>query len=175
MKKNHILNISFSALFCAIICILAQNAIQLHGMPLTLQTFAVALCGYLLGVKRGICSVLAYILLGLIGIPVFSGFKGGIQTLFGISGGFIIGFIFLCLFCAFAQNKQKPILKVVCSALGLILCHVLGVVWLAVVSNTNILSAFLTASAPFILKDAVLIVLAYFIAKTVLKRTDIFK
>ena len=95
IMKKRILNITFAALFTAITAALSQAAIPTpFGVPLTLQTFAVALCGYVLGIKWGLASIITYILLGVFGVPVFSGFKGGAQVLFGATGGFIFGFLF---------------------------------------------------------------------------------
>lgn len=177
MKKGkRIANLTVSAVFCAVICVTAQITVSSpFALPFTLQTFGVALCGYLLGVKRTLYSVGAYILLGIIGIPVFAGFGGGIQTLFGHSGGFIIGFLGLGIFCALANTTKSRVLKIIYSVSGLILCHISGVIWLAVISHTNIFASFLTASAPFILKDAVFVLLAFIVAKIILKRTNVFK
>ena len=98
MKENtrkRTLNLIMAALFTAITAVLSQTAIPTpFDVPLTLQTFAVALCGYALGVKWGLASIATYILLGVCGVPVFSGFKSGAQVLFGATGGFIFGFLF---------------------------------------------------------------------------------
>ncbi len=170
-RKQQLTEIAISSLFTAIICILAQIAILTPwGVPFTLQIFAVSLCGYLLGIKKAICSVLAYILLGLIGIPVFSGFKGGIHTLFGITGGFLFGFLAIALFCGIAKNVEKPHFKIILSVLGVIICHLCGTVQLSIVSKSNILSAFVTASLTFILKDFLLVFLALFISKPINNR-----
>ena len=82
-KKTRTQKMILAALFTAVIAVLSQTAIPTpFDVPLTLQTFAVALCGYTLGIKWGVASVAAYILLGAVGVPVFSGFKGGAQVLF---------------------------------------------------------------------------------------------
>ena len=98
--KKRTLRLITAALFTAITAVLSQTAIPTpFDVPLTLQTFAVALCGYVLGVKWGLASIAAYILLGTVGVPVFSGFRGGVQVLFGATGGFIFGFLFLTGLC----------------------------------------------------------------------------
>ena len=87
--RKRTLNLTLAALFTAVTAVLSQTAIPTpFDVPLTLQTFAVALCGYTLGIKWGLASILTYILLGTAGVPVFSGFRGGVQVLFGATGGF---------------------------------------------------------------------------------------
>lgn len=169
--KPKLAEVALSALFVAIICVLAQIIIPTPwGVPFTLQIFAVCLCGYLLGVKIAVTSVGAYILLGIIGIPVFSGFKGGIHALFGITGGFIFGFLAVAFFCGIARNTTKKYLKFIFSAVGIAVCHILGVLQLSLVSKSGFFASFVTASLPFILKDVILIFAAYFVAKILEKR-----
>ena len=172
--KSKLSNIAVSALFTAIICVLAQiSVLTPWGVPFTLQIFAVSLCGYILGVKQTLTSVLAYIFLGIMGVPVFSNFKGGIHTLFGISGGFILGFIALGVFCGIAKKLKKEYLKIILGICGVLICHLFGTVQLAIISKTNLLSAFITASLPFILKDLLLLIAAFYISKIINKRFKI--
>ena len=86
-------------MFAAVIAVLAQIAIPLpSGVPVTLQTFAVALTAVVLGARLGSLSTLIYILLGAAGAPVFTGFYGGLGAIVGKTGGFIWGFLFLAFF-----------------------------------------------------------------------------
>ena len=91
MKKSF--NITVSALFTATVCILSQVAFVTPSVPLTLQTFAIALCGFILSAKWSVISVASYIAVGSLGLPVFSAFKGGIQVVLGPTGGFLFGFL----------------------------------------------------------------------------------
>ena len=100
MKKNRTIYMILAALFTALMAVFAQIQIPTPFFPITLQTFAIAICGYTLGVKFSLFSVFAYILLGVAGAPVFSGFCGGFHHISGPAGGFVIGFPFLVLFCA---------------------------------------------------------------------------
>ena len=86
-------DITAISLMAALMCILAPFSLPIGPIPLSLSTFAVYLAAGLLGKKRGTMAVLIYILLGAIGLPVFSGFSGGIQKLFGVTGGYIIGYL----------------------------------------------------------------------------------
>ena len=82
-----------------VLAIAAQISIPLpNGVPLTLQTFTVAMIGFCLSTNKGLKTILTYLLLGVIGIPVFASGKAGFGTLFGLTGGFILGFILLVLF-----------------------------------------------------------------------------
>ena len=84
------------AMFTAVLSVLSVLQIPMpSGVPLTLQTFAVALCGAVLGAWSGPASVALYVAVGAVGIPVFAGMKGGIAVLVGPTGGFLFGFLFL--------------------------------------------------------------------------------
>ncbi|MBQ6825711.1 MAG: biotin transporter BioY [Clostridia bacterium] len=173
--KKHIHNIILSALFTAIIALLSQISIQSpFGVPITLQTFAVAFCGYFLGAKWSMLSVIAYIFTGAVGIPVFSQFKGGLSSLFGLSGGYIIGFLFLSLFCGFCRKNPNTLKNITLSASGLMLCHLIGILWLLIVSKGDILSSFAIGSLFFVLKDIISLILAYISSKIIIKRIPKF-
>lgn len=98
-------------MFAAVLAVMSQIAIPMpSGVPMTLQTFAVALAGAVLGWKLGALSALVYLLLGAAGVPVFSGMSGGLGVLLGKTGGFIFGFIFMALLCGLgAAQKNKGI------------------------------------------------------------------
>ena len=82
-----------TALMAALLCVLAPITIPVGPIPLSLATFAVYMAGAVLGAKRGIAAVALYLLIGMTGIPVFSGFTGGIQRLAGVTGGYLIGYL----------------------------------------------------------------------------------
>lgn len=163
--KQNTVNIALAALFTAIIALCSQIAIPLPThVSVTLQTFAVALCGYALGAKWGTASVAVYILLGVFGVPVFTGFKGGAQAIAGFTGGFIYGFILYVLLCGLAVKFKNKLLTAVLSLAGLAVLHILGTVHYALLSNISFFKAFLMVSAPFLIKDIVSMVLAYSVA-----------
>ncbi len=170
MKNSKLTQTVFIGLFAALIAVCSQ--IQIPGaVPFTLQTFAIFLAAGLLGGKRGTVSVLIYILIGAIGLPVFAGFKGGIGALFGTTGGYIIGFIFTMLFMwlfehFFIKGKGKKIIPLgISMVIGLIICYAFGTAWFIIVyTNTKepigIGSALSLCVFPFIIPDAVKIALA---------------
>lgn len=168
MKKTLIL--VRIALFSAILAILAQITIPLPtGVPITLQTFAAALCGYCLNAKQGCASVAVYLMLGAVGVPVFSGFQGGISRLIGPTGGFLIGFIFLAWFCGI--NSEKKPLRIFLGMIGLILCHLTGALQYALLMNIGFGQSLLTVSVPFLIKDVISVAAAFFVSLAVSRVT----
>jgi len=156
---------AISALFTAVIAVVSQISFMTPlGVPVTFQTFAIALCGYVLGIRAGLASTAVYIFLGAVGLPVFSGFRGGFQHIFGATGGFIFGFLLLTLMCSLGSRYEKKYIKLFCGFVGLILCHIVGVLQFAFVTSGGILEAFVAASLPFVIKDAILIFVAAFIS-----------
>lgn len=92
-KNSNIQNLCLIGLFTAVIVIMAQISIPIpFGVPLTMQTFAITLAGIILGSKNGALSTFIYMLLGAIGLPVFANFTGGLGSLAGPTGGFILSF-----------------------------------------------------------------------------------
>lgn len=162
--------IVYIGMFAAILAILSQISIPMpSGMPITLQTFAVALTGYVLAWKRGTASTLIYILLGAVGVPVFSGLRGGVQVLAGHTGGFIWGFVFMAMLCGIGIMQENKTVGIMIGFIGLAVCHLFGVIQFAVVMEMDVLKSFLLASAPYLLKDAVSVILAYILGYRIRK------
>lgn len=151
-------DITYIAIFSAIISILSIMSIPTPwGVPFTLQTFAISLAGFVLGKKYGTLSVIIYLLLGAIGLPVFSGLSGGISKFVSVTGGFLFGFIFLSFLCG---TK-----KIYYSILGLLICHLLGVIQFSFLTKTNFINSISIVSLPYLIKDLLSIFLAYVISK----------
>lgn len=159
-KQPSVRQLVLAAVFAAMLAVLSQIAFPLpSGIPVTLQTFAVALCGFALGSKPGVLSVSVYLLLGAVGIPVFAGFQGGVGIVFGVTGGFLIGFLPMAALC----GTQK----VSAGLLGLAICHALGVAQFSIVASVPIAQAFVTASLPFLIKDIASVALAPLVARVI--------
>lgn len=155
-----------AAVFCAVIAACAQIVLPMPaGVPMTLQTLAVALCGYCLRWKYALAAVGTYLLLGGIGLPIFSGFGGGFGWLFGPSGGFLLGFLLIAVGCGLSLKKR--ILSLVMGMVGLFLCHCCGVVWHAYITHQSLLQALLVASLPYLWKDLLCVWLAELIANKI--------
>ena len=127
-------DIVYIAVFAVIMAICSWISIP-AAVPFTLQTFGVFIAVGILGGKRGTLSVLVFILLGAIGVPVFAGFSGGIGVLAGTTGGYIIGFLFSAL-VMWAMEKlpgKKAVMQIVSMIVGLIVCYAFGTAWFMIV------------------------------------------
>lgn len=167
MKNKKIYAIAEIGIFVALFIVISQISIPTPFLvPITLQVFIVSLAAFILGVKKSMLALSAYVTLGFIGVPAFAGLGGGASALFGYTGGFIWGFFPLALLCALGKGK----IKILFCTLGLAFCHIIGVLWYSILAKINIFAAFVTMSLPYIFKDAVLLILAYFCAKLINKR-----
>lgn len=167
MQKNSTKMMVLAGMFAAVLAVLSQIQIPLpSGVPLTMQTFAVALIGYVLGWKYGIVSVAVWILMGAVGVPVFSQFNGGPGVLAGATGGFIWGFIIMAALCGSAYRKKTAV-SVVYSLLGLAACHLIGVVQFSAVMKTGMAGSFLLVSLPYLIKDVLSLAAAFAVAKAI--------
>ena len=173
---SHIRVLCYCAIFAAITAVLAQISIPLPGgVPLTLQTLAVMLSGIILGARKGTFSVVIYILLGSIGLPVYAGLKGGLSSLLGPTGGFIMSFwlISLCSGTGFflgrraMMNLKKKALLYIFTLLGIFagvaLNYLAGIMWFALVTGNTAATSVRLCLLPFMLTDTLKILLAAFL------------
>lgn len=168
--KSKIGGITISAMFVAIIAVVSQFSLLTPiGVPITFQVFGVAFCGYLFSPKQSLRVLIIYILIGVVGLPVFSGFKGGANVLFGATGGYIIGFVLLAVLCSFGDKREKRFAKALFGVCGIFACHIIGLGWLVVVSGMKFSLLLFLFEAIFIIKDIVLVAAALFVAKTIRK------
>lgn len=168
------------ALMAAVTCILGplSLAIPISPVPISFTNLAVYFTIYVLGTKKGTISYLIYLLLGLVGLPVFSGFSGGAGKLFGPTGGYLIGFIFMALICGIFIEKwpAKLYLHFVGMILGTAVCYLFGTIWLAFQANMDFSAALAAGVIPFIPGDLVKIIIALLagpIIRKQLKRAEL--
>lgn len=164
LKTKDMVTVSLSA---ALICVCSWIQVP-SAVPFTLQTFAVFLIGATLGAKKGVAATLVYLLLGAVGLPVFSGFQGGIGTLLGATGGYALGFVPSVLIVGICADKCKNKLlpSVLSSVAAIAVCYLIGTLWFAFVyGDGNLTGAFTVCVLPFIIPDAVKITLAMLTAK----------
>lgn len=163
--NSKVTDIVYIGLSAAIIAVCSWISIPLT-VPITLQTMGVVLISGLFGAKRGTLSTLLYILIGAIGVPVFSGFKSGFGVLLGSTGGYIIGFIFTALIVGVVSDKTNKLWALILSmVVGILVCYAFGTGWFAVVyAKTNEPASLATILGwcviPFLIPDAVKIALA---------------
>ncbi|MBQ1335194.1 MAG: biotin transporter BioY [Clostridia bacterium] len=171
----------YIALFAVLIVVCSWIAVPTPmGIPVTLQTFAIFLALGLLGGKRGTLSVIVYILLGVVGLPVFSGFRGGAGVILGTTGGYIIGFIFsaLLFWLITAKLGRKTFIIIIAMVLGLIVCYAFGTAWFVIMyTNTTgpigIIGALSSCVFPFIIPDVIKIALAVLLTNRLSPRLKI--
>lgn len=167
--KNKLQKMVMVAVFAAVMAVLSQISIPLPtGVPVTLQTFAVALCGYVLGLGMGGTALAVYLALGAVGLPVFAGFGGGVGAFLGVTGGFLWGFFVMSLLCGLGARQTRKWLALLLGLVGLLLCDVCGAIQFALVMSTSLSQAFLIACLPYLIKDIVSVVIGYFAAQAIL-------
>lgn len=164
--EKKIVKISISALFSAILAICSWISVPMpSGIALTLQTFGVALCGYILGARTGTAAYIVYLLCGISGLPVFSSFGAGIGKLFGITGGYLWGFTALIITCGFSKKSESMVLRLTVGIFGLFICHICGIIQFSFVSGNSFVKSAVIASTPYIIKDSAMVAAAAFTAK----------
>lgn len=175
MTKNKTLDMVYIAMFTVLIAICSWISIP-TTVPFTLQTFGVFVTVGVLGGKRGSLSVLIYLLLGAIGIPVFAGFTGGMGIVLGSTGGYIIGFL-LSTLLMWGMEKllgKKTWVLALSMVLGLLVCYIFGTIWFMLVYTREtgaigLWTALGWCVFPFVIPDLVKIVLALLICTRLAK------
>lgn len=174
-KKIKAYDIVIIALMSALIAVCSFVAIPVGALPVTLQTFAVFVCVGILGKKRGTASVLIYVLLGIVGIPVFSGFQGGLSVLMGATGGYIVGFLPAVFFSGLIMEKMRRKIPFMIASflVGMVICYICGILWYIFVfsgGKSDFASAFALCVLPYIIPDIIKITLAAVVSGAVRKR-----
>ncbi len=169
-KKLTVYELTKCAMFAALLAICSWITVP-SVIPFTMQTFAVFTMCAVLGTKLSVITVMVYIVLGAIGLPVFSGFRGGVGVLIGATGGYIWGFLLTALACGILIDLQKKCGKesktftVLSMLVGLILCYASGTLWYYYVytsknGSTTIWAILCAAVFPYIIPDIIKILLA---------------
>ena len=171
MNTKHL---ALTGLMAAVICILGPISlpIPISPVPVSLGFFAVYLTVYILGMKMGSVSVLIYVLLGFVGLPVFTGFSGGIGKVLGPTGGYIIGYLFMAPIMGFFIDKWKTnyVLIILGMVLGTAVCYLFGTLWLAYQGGMSFSAALAAGVIPFIPADIAKLILAVLAGEPVRRR-----
>ena len=151
-----------TALFAAVICVTAPFSVPFGPVPLSLATFSVLLASYVLGPLYGTLAAGVYLLLGAAGVPVFSGFEGGIQKLTGPTGGYLAGYLALAFAAGLSEipaGSRKPavsfLVRMGGAAAGTAILYAFGTAWFTAVSGTDFRAALGLCVFPFIPGDLV--------------------
>lgn len=168
-------DIVYVALFAVLIAICSWISVP-ATVPFTLQTMGVFLAVGILGGRRGTLSVLVYILLGAVGLPVFAGFTGGVGILLGNTGGYIIGFLFSALVMWGMEHLAGSglVVQAVSMLIGLLVCYTFGTLWFLYLYNKNndpvsIAVVLGWCVIPFLIPDLIKIALSLVISRRIKK------
>lgn len=176
VQKRSTITLVLIGVMAAVTCVLGPLSIPLpvSPVPISLTNFAVYLAVYVLGMQKGTLSYIIYLLIGFIGMPVFSAFSSGPAKLFGPTGGYLIGFIFMALITGYFVDRWTSH-KIICMAgmiLGTIVCYLFGTLWLAYQANMGLGAALAAGVIPFIPGDLAKIIIAMIIGPQLRKRTS---
>lgn len=148
----------------ALMAVCAWLSVPVGQIAVTMQTFGVFLTLLLLGGRKGTLACGVYLLLGTVGLPVFSGFQGGVGVLLSPTGGYLLGFLLMAL-CYWAV--KKPLGDVAALALGLLLCYGCGTVWFYLMYGGSFWAVLLNCVIPYLIPDAIKLFLAIFVSKRI--------
>lgn len=167
MNRMPIKKMVLCALFAALTAVCAQISIPLGAVPVTLQLLPIVLCAALMTPKYATLSNAVYLLMGLVGLPVFAGLGGGAGKLFGVTGGYLIGF----LPCAFLTSLiivkwGKEWYKMAAAmVIGVAVCYAFGTAWFMATKGLGLMATLGICVIPFIPGDCLKIALAVVLAK----------
>ena len=169
-------DMTLTAVIAALLCIAGPLSIAAGPVPLSLATFAVYLAGAILGKKWGTAAVGLYLLIGIIGVPVFSGLSGGFQKLAGVTGGYLVGY----LPCAFltgmgaerAKNEGRKWVLPAMMVLGTVILYGIGTAWFMIQTGNALGAALGLCVLPFLPGDAAKIAAASILAPIVGKAIE---
>ena len=173
MKKNantkpfRTVELAYIAFGAALIAVCAWITIP-FTVPFTMQLFAVFFVLTVLGGRNGTIAIAVYLLLGTIGVPVFSGFKAGFGVLIGMTGGYLVGMLLIgIVYWIVTKLVKATIASELCAfAIGLIMCYIFGTLWFSILNGEmRFLSSLAVCVVPFILPDILKLALAYFVGR----------
>ena len=160
-----------TALMTAVTCILAPLSVPIGPVPISFTNLAIYLSLYLLDWKRGTLSYFLYLLIGFAGLPVFSGFTGGVAKLAGPTGGYIVGFIPMAIIAGIViDHCQKRWIQLLGMIVGTAICYALGTAWFCVQAGYTVSAALAVCVFPFIPADLIKMLIAMTIGPEIRKR-----
>lgn len=151
-SRYSIQNLCSIAILTAVTAVMAQISIPMPiGVPLTMQTFAVTLAAIILGARNGMISMIIYVLLGAVGVPVFANFGGGLHYIVGPTGGFLLSFPIMAWLIGWGtEHKKKKGTFTVMLILGTAVNFIAGAIYFSFVMESSVSIAFTTCVIPFI-------------------------
>lgn len=166
MRNQKIRNMTQGAMLAAMLAVCAWISVPIPPIGFTLQTFGICLTLGLLGGRRGGASILLYLALGAVGLPVFSGFRGGMGALLGPTGGFLWGFALAGP--VYSLASRLGVLPGMVSVLAVSYCS--GCLWYTIyVPGTSVGAAAMVCVAPYLLWDGIKLFLAWMLTRRLKK------
>lgn len=153
-NKQKLRSIAMVGLAAAMICVISPISIPIGDVPLSLATFVILITAGLLGPYKGTAAVAVYLLIGSMGLPVFSGFSGGLGRLIGPTGGYLVGYLPLAFTVGLGKGKALPMIA------GTALLYIMGTLWYTVFADVSFFAAAAVCVVPFLPLDSVKIAAA---------------
>ena len=171
-KKLTTYQMAVTALMAAVMCVLGPLTVPIGAVPISLANFVICLTAWLLGPKFGTLSVAVYLCIGLIGVPVFSGYGAGLAKLAGPTGGYLVGYLLLALIGGLFIEKSNgnPVVSGIGLVLGDAACYVLGTAWFVFQLQCELGYALSVCVYPFIALDLAKIVVSCVVGALLRKR-----
>ena len=171
MKKSAIFNMTSCALMAALMCVLCPVSVPIGPIPISLSILVILLTVYVLGTWRALVSYTVYLLLGAVGMPVFSGFQGGLAKLAGPTGGYLAGFWLMILVAGIIMEKGKRnlLLTILGMLVGVAIDYAVGTAWFVFQTESTVVHALDVCVYPFIPFDVAKIVIAVLLGSVVYK------
>ena len=170
-KKVTIYQLTFMAMMAAVTCILGPLSVPIGQIPISLTNLVIYFTVFVLGIWAGTGSYGIYLLLGAVGLPVFSGFTGGIGKLAGPTGGYIIGFIPMAIIAGIVIDKfSQRWIQILGMIVGTAICYAFGTAWFCIQAGYTVSAALAVCVIPFIPADLIKMVIAMIIGPEIRKR-----
>lgn len=163
------------SLFTAMTAILAQISIPIpfSPVPINMATITVLMCGIILGKNYGALCQIVYVLLGLIGLPVFSNLTGGIGKILGPTGGYLIGYIFTAYIVGLiSSHSTKKIIYALSMIAGIFVCYAFGTAWFMYLTKNPLYTSLTMCVLPFLIGDALKILIVTLLCNTLKKHKE---
>ncbi len=168
MRNQNLQSMILVALFAALISVASFIAIPIpfSAVPVTMQTFMIMVIGLLFKPKEAGLSVLLYLIIGALGLPVFAGGTGGFGVLAGPTGGFLISFVFAAIVISVLKGKEVsiPRMAIATAVGGMLVVYAIGTPWLAFVLGLDMQTAMGAAMLPFLVGDVAKVILAVLVS-----------
>ena len=172
MKEKDIRFLTGTALMAAVLCILGPVTVPIGPVPISLTSFVIYLFLFILDKREAVLACLIYLLIGLAGLPVFSGYTGGVPKLLGPTGGFLIGYLPMAFLAGLALGKWRNnrVVSVFLLEAATWILYLFGTLWLCLSAKMTFADALKVAVYPFVILDLIKIIAAALLGPAIRKR-----